>query len=155
MYEYEIAQGCGKKGGGGRSGVASEQDKAVNRETTLKRARKMIRWLVNTNINLNNDYSPKFLTLTFKENISSLKSANYEFKKFRHRLEYKFHIKINYLCVPEFQKRGSIHYHVILFNLPFIDADELSSIWGNGFIKINRIDKVSNVGVCFKVFKQR
>lgn len=37
------------------------------------------------------------------------------------------------------------HYH-LLCNLPFISAKTLQEIWGNGFIRINKIDDVDNVG---------
>jgi len=30
--------------------------------------------------------------------------------------------------------------------MPFIPADKLAKIWGNGFIKINAIDNVDNLG---------
>jgi hypothetical protein len=54
--------------------------------------------------------------------------------------------QIKYVVVPEFQKRGAIHYHVLFFNLPYIKANELRKIWKHGFIKVNAIDQVDNVG---------
>jgi hypothetical protein len=48
--------------------------------------------------------------------------------------------------VPEFTKKGRVHYHVIFYNLPYVKADKLASIWGQGFIKINKIDNCDNVG---------
>ncbi len=146
LYEYGVTQFKGKRGGSGRVGQANESDKAKNREITLRRARRMIRCLVNSNIGVHGDEIAKFLTLTFKEIITSLKDANYEFKKFRQRLEYRFQIRLAYLCVPEFQKRGAVHFHVIIFNLPYIDAKELAQIWEQGFIKVNKIENVTNVG---------
>ena len=55
---------------------------------------------------------------------------------------------IKYVAVIEFQDkngRGAVHYHMIC-NLPFIKNAELTAIWGNGFIKINAITKVDNIG---------
>ena len=46
---------------------------------------------------------------------------------------------LKYISVWERQERGAIHYHVILFNLPFIKAKKIEEIWKNGFIKINLI----------------
>ena len=84
--------------------------------------------------------------MTFGENVTGIKIANIEFKKFIQRLrnnpEYGF---FKYLAVIQFQDRGAIHYHM-LANLDYIDKDELSKIWGNGFVKINDITKVDNVG---------
>jgi hypothetical protein len=34
----------------------------------------------------------------------------------------------------------------VICNLPYIKKSELSKIWGHGFVKINAIDKVDNVG---------
>lgn len=47
---------------------------------------------------------------------------------------------LKYISIWERQQRGAIHYHVILFNLPFVDAKKLEEIWGNGFIRINLIE---------------
>lgn len=143
-YENEILEGYmdKKKTSRGRSVKATDEDKAKNREKTFSRARRDIRRIVNTNIN----GSSKFVTLTFKDNITDLKQANYEWKKFRQRLETKLKIKLKYLVVVEFQKRGAIHYHVLMFNLPYIKNSVLSDVWSNGFVKINKIDNIDNVG---------
>lgn len=46
---------------------------------------------------------------------------------------------LKYIAIWERQQRGAIHYHVIMFNLPFVEAKKLEEIWKNGFIKINLI----------------
>lgn len=144
-YENDIIYGFKdkKKKSKGRQSVASEEDKEVNREKVFKRARTELRRLINSNV----EEDSKFLTLTFKDNVTDLDFANNEFKKFIKRLNYHFNIKVKYSCVIEFQKRGAIHYHVILYNLRGkIDLHKLSSIWSNGFIKLNKIKGVDNVG---------
>lgn len=53
-----------------------------------------------------------FVTLTFKENMTDITKANRAFNNFCkmwHRVKPDF----AYLCVPEFQKRGAIHYHLL------------------------------------------
>jgi hypothetical protein len=87
-------------------------------EFSVHRTRTEIRRLINSNPQLN-----KFMTLTFAENITDLKQANYEFNKFVLRLSYKYP-KFEYLAVPEFQQRGAVHYHVIC-NLPFVHYNEI------------------------------
>lgn len=126
----------------GRGFVANDEDKKINRSKSLNRASNRVRRLINANVG---EHS-KFITLTFKENITDLKSANYEFKKFKQRLEYEIGYKLQYLAVIEFQKRGAIHYHVIMFNCPYVKNKDLNSIWGNGYVKINKINHVDNVG---------
>jgi len=122
-----------------------------SRERSLKRAKTNLRRLINANVGqYGKEVTAKFLTLTFKENVQDIKQANYEFKKFIKRLNYKVYgtkkAKLKYTTVIEFQQRGAIHYHTILYNMPYIKANEIASIWENGFIKINKIDDIDNVG---------
>lgn len=127
----------------GRSVSASEEDKIINRQKTLNRASRDLRRIINCNIR---KFS-KFLTLTFAENVTDLDKANNEFKKFIKRLNYHYGIKLKYTAIVEFQKRGAIHYHVVLYNLTEkVDVNKIGDIWGNGFIKLNAIDNVDNVG---------
>ena len=152
FYEYERGYLKGANSKGGRHNKAnSDEKKEKNRADASYRARREVRRLVNANIGRYGDeFTAKFVTLTFREHVTDLKSANYEFTKFIKRLNYnifntnKSHVK--YLVVPEFTKIGRVHYHAIFFNIPYIKADLLADIWGHGFIKINKIDNVDNVG---------
>ncbi|WP_052585065.1 rolling circle replication-associated protein [Anoxybacillus thermarum] len=116
-----------------------------NRADALQRARKNLRRLINANVDAWAE-RVKFFTLTFKENVQDIKMANYEFKKFRQRLEYHLELKLKYVAVIEFQKRGAIHYHMVTFNMPYVPHADLERIWGHGFVKVNAIDEVDNVG---------
>lgn len=108
----------------------------------MQKASRDVRRLINTNMS---DIS-KFITLTFKENVQDIDKANNEFKKFIMRLSYKIGVKVSYVAVVEFQKRGAIHYHCVMFNVPYIANRELQEIWGNGFVRINTITQVDNLG---------
>ena len=58
--------------------------------------------------------------------------------------------QLKYIATWELQQRGAIHYHLVLFSVPYIKNDKLSELWGNGFIKINKIKetvKTEAVGV--------
>ena len=149
FYEYEnpVLEGYTdtKKSSSGRKSVANEDDKKVNREKVLSRASRDLRRLINSNIHTYGVQS-KFVTLTFADHVTTFEIANYEFKKFRQRLEYELGFKLKYAVVPEFTKIGRIHYHLVMFNVPFIKNSRLSEIWSNGFVKINKIDNVDNVG---------
>lgn len=65
-----------------------------------------------------------FITLTFKDNITSLNDANNKFKSFRTYIK-KVKSDFQYVGVPEFQKRGAVHYH-LLTNIDYNDFDLLS-----------------------------
>lgn len=114
------------------------------RDDNINLTKRKLRRLVNSNEQLD-----KFITLTFRDNVTNVRVANSEFKKFVKRMNYYLKEngkeKMEYVCVVEFQKRGAVHYH-LLTNLKYIKNDVLSDIWGNGFVKINRIDRVDNVG---------
>lgn len=129
----------------GRASAADEEDKELNREKVMNRAKRDLRRLINSNAHTYGCKS-KFVTLTFKENIIDLDIANYEFKKFIKRLNYNLGFKVLYSVVVEFQKRGAIHYHMVIYNVPYIANKALKEIWGNGFVKINNIENVNNVG---------
>lgn len=151
IYERGYCKGYSAKNPQGRASQASEEDKEENRDKVLSRARKHVRRLINANIGqYGAEFTAKFLTLTFAEHVTDIEGANYEFKKFIKRMNYNlFSSKkavLKYLAVIEFTKIGRIHYHVILFNIPYVKADEIAEIWGNGFIKINKIAGVTNVG---------
>lgn len=53
-----------------------------------------------------------FITLTFEDNITSVKDANKRFKYFIDKVR-RVKKDFKYLCIPEFQKRGAVHYHLL------------------------------------------
>ena len=153
IYRYErgVFKGYVNERGRAGNGFVTDEQREKNREVSLMRARRDLRRIVNANIDQwGDDVTCKFVTLTFKDNVKDVDLANYEFKKFIQRLNYEVYggkcNELKYTVVPEFQKRGAVHYHVIFYNLPFIKADVIEKVWGNGFIKINKIDNIDNVG---------
>lgn len=126
-----------------RIGVYRGSDRVPKPRTTEStlRTRKKIRQLVNSNPTMD-----KFLTLTFAENVTDIRTANYEFKKFRQKLERHLGRAFKYLGVIEFQERGAVHYHLMM-DIPFIEWQELSELWGKGRIKIERIRKANRAGL--------
>ena len=131
-----------------KKNIYKDQEKI--REDNVKRARKNIKRLVNTNPQLN-----CFLTLTFAEEIKELKIANNIFNQFIKRITSK-HPNFEYLAVPEFQKKGRVHYHVICkYALPDF-KDELEkreyerwfakTIWKNGFVNIKPVNSKGDIG---------
>jgi len=65
-----------------------------------------------------------FVTLTFAENIKTIEEANKSFNSFRTYIK-KLKNDFKYVCVPEFQKRGAVHYH-LLTNINYTDFKLLS-----------------------------
>lgn len=107
-----------------------------------EKKKRHLKRLIDTNIEKNS----KFLTLTFAENVQDRKFANSEFNKFIKRMK-KHKENLKYLAVVEAQKRGSLHFHILLFNLPYLKVENIRKEWTYGFIKINRInDKMGRIG---------
>ncbi len=87
-----------------------------------------------------------FITLTIAENELDIKKANKKFNNFitiirRHKKDFK------YIAIPEFQKRGSVHYH-LLTNISIDDENLIYSqedntkfkhvkYWKHGFTKVD------------------
>lgn len=149
----------------GRGVQATEEDQEENRGKCLRRARTQLRRMVLANVGQYSDdqgqpYKPAFLTLTFAENVQDIEQANKVYNLFIKRLNNKLFgrgvTRLKYVVVPEFQKRGAVHYHVVLFNLPYIPSGELAKVWGQGFIKVNSVEEVGNVGayVCKYLTKE-
>src|SRR5690625_6245854 len=100
-----------------------------NLQYSLSRTIRNLRRTINANVGQWGDYFPKFMTLTFKQNIKDHKTANDEFKKFIQRLNYRVtgqkRAVLKYTAVVERQRREAIHYHVIFYNLPYTAVKEL------------------------------
>ena len=69
----------------------------------------------------NADIWESFITLTFKENLKDISIANKKFNSFVSNVRKKKK-DFKYIAVPEFQKRGAVHYH-LLSNLSKDDTD--------------------------------
>ena len=60
----------------------------------------------------NRDNWQSFITLTFKENITDIVYANKIFNAWVSNVR-KLKKDFKYIAVPEFQKRGAVHYHIL------------------------------------------
>jgi len=90
--------------------------RAVNkrRVDNVQRCRKNFLRLVRSN--LGGDESPVFLTLTMFE-ILRVDVAFRCFTEFVARFRRKYGHAIRYIGVPEFQERGAVHFHVLVWGL--------------------------------------
>lgn len=147
----------------------TEEEKAAIRERSAWRSRRELQRLIEANVGVwKNEkgrvYLLYFLSLTFASDMYKIKEANNEYRKFIQKINYEILNKkkgsyLKYVCVPEFQKDidhkgnvkphgGAVHYHVVIFNLPFMKNvyDRIKKIWGNGFFNLKKINNVKNVG---------
>lgn len=120
---------------------------------SVSRSRNRIKRLIEANVRAYNGFKPVLVTYTFAENVTSLPVANKVFRLYTQRLHRYFtklgYSSLKYISIVEFQKRGAVHYHVIYFNLPFVDGikDIIAGIWKVGFIQVKgvrHIDRISS-----------
>ena len=123
---------------------------------SLRQTFKKIRYLINNNFT--GKPNELFVTLTYAENMTDTKRLYTDMNKFIKRLKYKYKESsdIDYLSVVEPQGRGAWHIHVLLrFNAlssVFVPSHELAGLWGHGFIKIERIQNVDNIGAYLSAY---
>jgi len=137
--------------------IDREKEKEEKYYKNLRQTRSKVFDLINANVRNNKDYFGnhqriKFMTLTFgdKVMVNDIEYAYSELTAFMKRLSYH-HFKtqnnvIKYLSTFELQTSGRIHFHIVLFNMPYTsnlakDGFLLNSIWGNGFVGINALKR--------------
>lgn len=133
-YEYERPV---RYGSSGKKRIPKNQVKSKRSEEY--RVRSIIRagFMLKRLAFLNFSENDKFITLTFNDeqvfDINNLKACLPFYQKFMRKLKSKYK-NIKYITVPEFQKRGAVHYH-ILCDIPYIQKSELQMLWEHGFSK--------------------
>jgi len=96
--------------------------------------------------NLGRDSRPIFVSLTYAGNTSDITEAREDFKTFSKGLTARYGKQIRYICVPEWQKRGAIHFHALFWGLPttLVRAERRSrvvaTLWGKGFVDLKETD---------------
>ncbi len=161
LYKYSTVQVC-QKGKTCKDRQKredrTEEEKQRDRKRNLWRARNGLIDTINANVDRPWGERLKFFTMSFSDDIFDLKEANREFNKFIKRLEYHIKRKIHYTVIARFQdgkrpggklggRDGVIHYHVLFYDLPYVPHEKLTGIWGRGFVWINAVDDVDNLGV--------
>ena len=137
------------------TGEVKKFDRTENRSEGLNSLRKTfnkLRQLINTNFD--GSGNELFVTLTYKGELQTNdpKRIYSDYDKFMKRLKYKYKdvSKIDYINVLEPHQSGNFHMHVLLrFNdVPsiYIPNEELAKIWGNGFVTIQSLANVDNIG---------
>ena len=163
VYEYEDLQ-VSQKGKSCKDRKKREdrtdEDREKDRKRNLWRARKGLIRTINANVGEHGRERAKFFTMTYGTDHETydVKEGNTEFNKFIKRLEYRLKRKVHYTAITRFQdghrqggkeggREGVIHHHVVFYDLPYVPHEKVSAIWGWGFVWINAIDDVDNLGV--------
>ena len=129
----------------------SEHETRADLQKSLYRTFRNARGLINANVT--DTKNVRWITLTYKDNMTDTKQLYEDFKLFNMRFQdfckKNKYGKPEYIVMMEPQGRGAWHCHLLyIFSdiAPFIKNDKLAAIWGHGFVKIKKLDNVDNVG---------
>lgn len=120
------------------------QSKSLRTKENARRTVLVFRRLVASNLGQSD--KPILMSFTYAENFTDFQQAREDFRLFIKSVKDKFGTKIRYICVPEFQKRGAIHFHTLFWGLdPLLAQTERSTrlfakFWGKGFVDVIQTD---------------
>lgn len=138
-----------------RTGEMKEFQHTDNRSQDIANVRKSMqkgRDMINANV-INTEFCC-WCTLTYKENMQDEKKLYNDFKNFIKRLKQKYG-KFEYITCAEPQGRGAWHMHLLLIfdhKAPYIPNKDLANAWKQGFVKINVLTDVDNVGAYLSAY---
>lgn len=133
-----------------RKNVTKQLDNNSNKSNSIIEKRNIIRSKLSCQryAKANMKFWETFITLTFADNIQNIKDAYKKFNLFVKKVR-RVKKDFKYLCIPEFQKRGAIHYHILTNiniddnTLMYVQADNLKykhiKYWHDGFTSVEKI----------------
>jgi hypothetical protein len=89
---------------------------------------------------------PVLASFTYAENFKDIRGAWEDFRSFIHSLRRKLGSRFSYVAVPEFQKRGAVHFHALFWGLPLGTVEDerstrlVAGIWQKGFVDLKHTD---------------
>ncbi|EGO8125662.1 MULTISPECIES: rolling circle replication-associated protein [Enterococcus] len=124
-------------------------EEQTERLTQMSKVRIKSKWRLMRLIDTNVDKRTSFVTLTVTENIQDREEFMSMVKDFIKRFNYQIYktkkAELKWIYVIETQRRGAYHAHFLMFNVPYIPHDTLTTLWGNGFVFINRLDTLDDI----------
>jgi len=128
-----------------KDSVRTAEQKQEKRKDNARRTAMVFRRLVSANLGESN--CPLLISLTYSENFEDIGLAHKDFNSFARSIRNQFGKEVSYVAVPEFQKRGAIHFHALFWGL---DSTSLASterrtrlvagLWGKGFVDLVATD---------------
>jgi len=155
LYTYETHRGDigGKRSGTSRGivlpcvvegGSVELQRQLQKRQDNQRRSEMAFRRLLVSN--MGKSTAPLLVTVTYASNQTDITVAYEDWKAFIGSMRYKFGKDFRYVAVPEFQRRGAVHFHALFWGLPSNLCNEerstrlVASIWGHGFVDVYQTD---------------
>ncbi len=137
---------------------ANKSENRSQSESSIRKTMRRIRELIQTNVT--DPKKVRWITLTYRENMTDTKRLYEDFRRFNQRFIYQLTScgieKPSYIGSAEAQGRGSYHWHCLYIwknsPAPFIHNDAFADLWGHGFTKIKALkdtDNIANYLMCY------
>lgn len=125
---------------------AGEQHKQtrLRRESDARRTALAFRRVIRAN--LRGSENPIFASLTYGPNMDDVRQGREDFSVFAKRLKRTFGNSVRWVCVAEFQERGAVHFHSLIWGLPVDTVSTerstrvVATLWGQGFVDLINTD---------------
>jgi len=128
----------------GKDAPIESKPQKVRTEAHARRARVAFRRLVGANIDGVNH--PVLASFTYTENMVDIGTGRKDWRAFARRGASLWGESFRWVCVAEFQRRGAVHFHALIWGIPesVIDSERharvVASLWGRGFTDVVRTD---------------
>lgn len=150
INEYALVKAQGTRRARVAMSLNSSSDKIhetkKKRRDSVARCSLSFRRLVSAN--LGESPYPLLATFTHKDNVTDTDVAHANFNAFARSARRLWGVGFRYIAVPETQKRGSIHFHALLWGIPQqqeVLGEErftrlVAKLWGQGYVDLKQTD---------------
>jgi hypothetical protein len=130
-----------------------KKEKGQKRQDNISKSRNELYMLAKANEKYFS-HKPIFLTLTFdpkkiNKDIIQDRKKTFQYTQHMFRKLKRYGYKPKYIGITERQKNNNIHYHFLVYDLPFITIQEWQKYWPHGYIDVKVLDSIDNVSAYF------
>ena len=128
----------------------ARKENAMRNRRSLRQIFRSLRQLIASNFA--GGESELFLTLTYADQHHDPQIIKTDLELFWKKLKYRNN-NLKYIAIIEPHETGEFHVHMLLADTTgqklYIPHDELEKIWGNGFVKAERLEDIDHMGAYF------
>ena len=129
-------------------------DSRIDNAQSVRQSIGRFRRVVNANVTIAEQW--RFLTLTYRENMTNTKKLYNDFGNFWKRNFHPAYPDAKYISAAEPQKRGAWHLHLLVgfpYEAPFIPSADVARMWKHGFVKVQSVSgKIDNIGAYLSAY---
>jgi len=129
----------------GANPVREGEQRQVKRGDNARRSAMVFRRLVSAN--LAESTNPLLVSLTYADNFKDIRQGHKDFNTFARNVRSEYGKHVRYIAVPEFQKRGAVHFHALFWGLPneeIVKSERrtrlVARLWSRGFVDVTLTD---------------